>query len=209
MTTTPAAPPSPNRVKKRYLIPSIIGGLALLLMLAAYIRGTWADTAPRNPTSPADGVVCQLLQTPDGAKQVRCAAVLDAAPESVWRVVTDYEHFPEVFPTIATATARPLGDGRNHLTFGLSTPIGQLPVEAEIRHEETPDRFVASWDQPSGQVVVNRGSWVVTPAGSGRTLLVYTLDVKVRPYPDFVVRNVLLSRQPSIVDAVRRRVTGG
>lgn len=209
MSTSPPAapPPSPRRVRKRWLIAGLLLGLLALLLLSVYVRGTWADTVPRNPTTPEAGIVCQLLQTPDGAKQVRCAVVLDAPPPLVWRVVTDYDHFPETFPTITSAEARPEGDGLFHLNFVLQTPIGPMPVEAQIRHVETPERSTASWDQPSGDLLVNRGSWEVTPADAGRTLLVYTLEVAVRHYPDFLVRNALLSRQPKIVDAVRRRVT--
>src|SRR5437764_435269 len=48
----------------------------------------------------------------------------------------------------------------------------------------------------------DRGSWTVTPAGPGRTLLVYALEAEITPFPNFVVRNVQLSREKEVIGAV-------
>ena len=55
---------------------------------------------------------------------------------------------------------------------------------------------------------VNRGSWVLTPLDGNRTLLVYSLEVKIASYPDFLINNILLSRQPGVLRAVIARLQG-
>src|SRR5262245_17386922 len=96
----PAAPAAParRRLKKRWLIPGVILGALLVLLVWAFIRGTWADTTPRDPASPADGIITQLIKTPEGHKPVRCAVLLDHPLDEVWKAVTDYEHYGEIFP---------------------------------------------------------------------------------------------------------------
>src|SRR5262249_54447913 len=157
-------------------IPAVVLGVLAVLVLWAYVRGTWADREPRNPSSSAEGILTQLYLAPDGRKQVRCAVILDYPPKKVWEVITDYEHFPEIFPTVGRAEVAREPDGRYHWVGTVTSPVGDYPIDIHIRHEEAPDKFVASWDGPTDKVTVNRGSWTVTPAGPGRTLLVYALE---------------------------------
>ena len=76
-------------------------------------------------------------------------------------------------------------------------------MDARIRHESSPEKRTASWDEPTGDITVNRGSWALLPAQAGKTLVVYTLDVEVRPFPAPLVRAVLLSRQKTVVEALK------
>src|SRR5947209_2458559 len=99
--TAPAPPPPPRRrIRKRILIPAILLGLALIVFLWAYIRGTWADTEVRNPRTADEGPITQLYRAPapDGGIHVRCAIIVEARPRDVWAGVTDYVHHPEFLP---------------------------------------------------------------------------------------------------------------
>ncbi len=211
MSTVPPAAPAPaeRHLRKRVVIPSLIGVLLLIALAVAVVRGTWADRETRNPSSSAEGPLTQLYQTPDGHKQARCALVIDRPIERVWAVVTDYDHFAAIFPMVASASAERAPDGRYRLTGVATSPLGSWEFTAHVRHDELPIQKVASWDEPSGRLTVNRGSWTLTLLGADRTLLVYALEVEVPPYPAFVVRNVLLSRVDGAVRAVARRATGG
>ena len=97
---------------------------------------------------------------------------------------------PNREPFCARRPARPVG----------STRASAAPQST--RAEARPGQFEASWDGPTGSVTVNRGSWTVTPMGQGRTLLVYSLEAEIAPFPNFVVRNVQLSREMEVVGAV-------
>jgi uncharacterized membrane protein len=207
------APPRPapaRRLRKRLLFPLILLGLAGAALLWAYVRGTWADTVPHDPKSSAEGVVCQLYRTPEGHTPVRCAAVIDRPLDDVWKVVTDYEHYGDIFPTLRSAPVAVARDpdGRYHLSGVASSVLGDWPFDIHIRHTDSPEKKAASWDGGSGDVRLNRGSFVLTPLGADRTLLVYSLEVEIASYPNFLVRNLLLSRQPGVMKALIERLKG-
>jgi hypothetical protein len=205
MATTGSPPATPPRrhLRKRLLIPLALAVVLAVVLVAAVVRGTWADTTPKNPATAADGIVTQLYQAPDGHKQVRCAVILDYPAEEVWATVTDYDHYAAIFPTLESVRAEPAADGGHHLTGTARSVLGNWPFDVVFRNDEDAGKkYVASWDGGSGAVRVLRGSWTVTPAGPGQTLLVFTSEAEVAGYPNWAVRNVLLSRQPRVVAAV-------
>jgi len=193
-------------MKMGIVIPLVfIAGVSAFLIWGI-VRGNWSDTQPRNPSSTADGVMAQLLRTAEGRKQIHASVIVSAPPERVWKVVTDYDHFSDVFPNIGTSKGVRDPDGRWQVTGEVRSFIGRWPMDLHVRHEESAARFVASWDEPHGAWKVNRGSWVVTQHGTGETWLEYNLELKVSPFPDFVVRAVLLGQLKPVVRAVANRV---
>jgi uncharacterized membrane protein len=147
-----------------------------------------------------------LYRPPEGEAQVRCAVVLDRPLETVWAVVTDYDHYADIFPTLTEAEGKSGADGGELRGSARAWPLGSWPVEIRFRHDVTPDRRVASWDSPGGDLVVNRGSWTLTRLPNGRTLLVYALTVRSASFPRVVINNVLLDRNPQAVAAARDAV---
>src|SRR4051812_19967233 len=93
-----AATRPPRRSKKWLAIPVLLLVAVLAFLGWAYVRGTSAERAPRNPTNSAEGVIAQILEPQEGIKQVRLATVVDFPLEEAWAVITDYDHFGEIFP---------------------------------------------------------------------------------------------------------------
>ena len=206
MSTSPSASKPPRRARKRYIIPLFLLSVLLVVMVVAVIRGSWADRQPRDPASSDEGVVCQLYQPPEGTWQVRCAMVLDYPWERARAVVTDYEHFADVFPTLESAEPERLDGGKVRLKGVARSQLGNWPYDIVVSHEEQPGRWHSFWEGESGKVQKLKGSWTVTPFGKGQTLLVYTSHVEIESYPDWVVVNALLSRQPKVMQAVADRL---
>jgi uncharacterized protein YndB with AHSA1/START domain len=208
MKDIPDSPTIPlsSRIKKRIVIPIMFIGVVTALLVWAIIRGNLTDPQPRNPSSAADSVLTQLLPNAEGGKQIRAAVIVSAPPERIWRVVTDYDHFSDIFPNIGASKGVHDPDGRWHVTGEIRSIVGRWPMDLHVRHEESAARFVASWDEPHGTWKVNRGSWVVTQHGAGETLLEYNLELRISPFPDFVVRAVLLGQLKPVMRAVASRV---
>ena len=188
-------------LRKRVLVPAALFLSAGIFLLVFILRGTLATTETPRPTT--SGPLAHLWLTPEGRKVVRAAIVIDRPLDRVWGVVTGYADFPKVFPTITKAEAGVEPDGRHRLRADVSAGLlGTWAVDILIRHEEKGDVRVASWDQPTGDVLRNRGSWTLTKLDDQRTLVEYLLDVEVSGYPDWFVRAVLRGRQKGILRAL-------
>jgi uncharacterized protein YndB with AHSA1/START domain len=194
-----------GRVKKRLIIPSALIAIIAGFLVWGILHGNLTDAGPSTPASASDGVLTQLIRTSEGRKQIHAAEIVMAPPESVWKVVTDYDHFSEVFPNMATSKGVKDADGRWHLSGEVRSVVGRWPMDLHVQHAESASKSVASWDEPNGELKVDRGSWVVTPHGNGETLLEYNLELKVSPFPDFIVRAILLEQLKPVMKAVANR----
>lgn len=197
--------------RRRWLILPI--GLLLLmaaLTLVLFVRGTWADTERRIPAGIDEGPVCYVHQDASGEKEVCCALRVAAPMDEVWEAITDYEHFGDICTCVHADRIAHEPDGRCRLEARAnSISPGQIPFAVEMQHEQMLDQYVSSWDQPSGEVHVNRGRWVLTPLGPRETLLEVSLEVQVRHVPTFVLRNLSLGRLREVGLAVARRMREG
>ena len=151
---SPTQPQPPGRIRLRIVIPLIFIAVVSALLLWGIVRGNWIDAQPRNPASAADGVMTQLLRTADGRKQIHASVIVSAPPERVWKVVTDYDHFSEVFPNIGASKGVRDPHGRWHVTGEVRSIVGRWPMDLHVRHEESAARFVASWDEQIGRAHV-------------------------------------------------------
>jgi len=188
-------------------------GLLLLAVVAFgffYIRGTWADDEVHFPKKVSDGPVSQIFRRDAEHKDNVCAVVLPYPPEKVWAVVTDYSHYSDFLPYIKNVEAVKKDDLWNMKGQAEIPLAGDLPFEINI-HESKRDLssgWSASWDEKptTGQIEINRGSWMLFDNGPNETLLVVTLEAQVRPTPTFLLRNYFLHRLKMVVKAVEKRL---
>ncbi len=201
-----AEPILPKWVK----IATLLSALVLLIIVGVAIRGVWAETIIHNPTTSSEGIIRQLYQAPDGHKEVRCAEVFDYPADKVWDVITDYKHFQDIFESrlwsMKVTSTDQDQDGKFHLVGEVNSKFGNWPIDVHITHSKTADKYVASWDQPFGKVLVNRGNWTITPIDQGKCLLVYTLETEVDPFPKFFTNTVLLAQSKQIIKAIEHRL---
>lgn len=191
-------------------IASLVSALFLTLLIGVLIRGSWAETVIKNPTDSSQGILRQLYQNPEGKKEVRSAAILDYPPDKVWGVITDYKHFQDIFGSrlwsMEVSAAEEDKDGKIHLTGKVNSKFGTWPIDVYITHNKTTEKYIASWNQPFGKVLTNRGNWTITPAEEGKSLIVYTLETEVDPFPTFFTNTVLLSQSKNIIKSVEQRL---
>jgi hypothetical protein len=197
------------RRSRRLALPGLLLGGALAVLAAAFVRGTLAQE-PRVPATVEGGPVCQVVETPEEGRHVRCTKVVAFPLEEVWAAVTDYDNFGDICSCIHAGTIAHEPDGRCRLEARADAGVpGSVPFAVELRHEQGLFDYVASWDQTGGDVLVNRGRWVLTPLGPESTLLSLRLEVQVRGIPTFVLRNLSLHRLREVVLAVERRLETG
>jgi ribosome-associated toxin RatA of RatAB toxin-antitoxin module len=203
-TPLPTPGPRKRRWSRWLLIPAVLMALFGVVVLAAYIRGEWAETTPRDPA--AVGPVSQVYQSPDGQKQVRCAVRLPYPREKVWAVVTDYAHYGESLPYLRDVQVEPLPDGARLTGEAQAAFQGDWHFQTDLHEEKTGDAWSVRWDQPGGDLLVNRGGWEARAVGPDETLLVLTLEAQVAACPTFILRDFFLYRLPQVLQSVDRRV---
>lgn len=213
--TTPQPQPSPAGPSWARRLPLLVSVLvcavAGIAIAALVVRGTWADSAPRDPSSSSEGVVDQLCRDASGTTYVRCSVILEAPADRVWTTIVSYKRFPEIFrdvsafATLDVTAAEPEADGRTRLVGRVQSIAGTWPIDVRVAHTITSTGYTASWDEPSDDFD-NRGSWTVTPLGPSRCLVVYQLDVRAHRYPAFLINAVLLNGAPPVLEAVRKDV---
>lgn len=206
--STPATTRPRRRVKKRILIPVIVLGVAVLFLLWLYVRGTWASDTARNPQAAAEGTITQLYRTPAGNTLLRCAIVVDAPPDSVWAVIQDYGKHASFLPYVSSLEAAPREEGTMRVQGIVHSRLwGDWPFTVDVVHKKVSDKeYVASWDNPSDTLPVNRGTWTVTGLGPRQSLIVNALEVEAAGYPTFFVRNLVIHRMHKVVSAMRDEV---
>ncbi len=186
------------------------GGIFAVASLAFAVRTSIVDRELKNPKTPDDGIVCQILAE-GGRKPVRCAVVLDAPPERVTAMIRDYRDYPQLFGgrgwhmEVDRADREP--DGRVHFVGRVRTRVASWPVDLRITHEDQGTLHVNRWDETSPEGV-SRGHWRVEPAEGGRTLLAYQLDLDAGRTPGFLTREFLFVELRSPLRRIRRRLSG-
>lgn len=185
-------------------------GIFAAALIAFAARASIADREVKNPKTPDDGIVCQILA--DGArKPVRCAVVLDAPPDRVTALIRDYRGYPQLFGGrgwhMDVDRADVEGDGRVHFVGRVRTRVASWPIDLRITHEDKGTTHENRWDEttPEG---ISRGHWRVEPTEGGRTLLAYQLDLDAGRTPGFLTREFLFVELRSPLRRIRRRVSG-
>ena len=185
------------------MLSSVLIVISVLFLVHAIVRGTLVQT-PVDPSAAGDGVVCGLNRLDDGSKRARCALFIDAPIDAVWGVITDYPHYPQIFPYLRTVAFANEPDGRVHMSGVASTKMYRdWPFDLYLVNQVTPELRTASWDEPGGRLTTNRGNWTARRISATQTLLSYSLEITVRHLPHFILRNVLLDHIPAVLLAVK------
>lgn len=160
----------------------------LLLGLALWAPGPTPAAAQRG--LPAFDLNVDRVDNVEGGKVYRIAAsgTVAAAPDVVWRILTDYNHLADYVPDLdsarvvsrngATVVVEQVGAA--HFLF-FSHAI-RLRVQV---HEQAPDRI--DMRLVDGDMKTYRASWTLTPLAGGGTRVAYDAAME----PGFYVPGVV------------------
>jgi hypothetical protein len=205
---------SPKRIPPAAKRAGLVSTAILAILgVAAFVRGSVVDTAEKDPASANEPVRCQIIDRGGGRRPVRCVKRIDAAPGAVAAIVRDYGRFHEMFSAksvgLSLTEITPEAGDVVHLVGRIHTPVHTWPLDVRVQHEtKEGDVHVASWSEPRGAMMANRGAWTVKPAPGGGALLVYELEVDAPHVPRFLVNDVLLAEIPFPVGRVAEAARG-
>ena len=130
---------------------------------------------------------------------------IDAPPEVVFGIITDYEKYPQFLSDVKKVKVLERGDGYAIMEQTLSVV---KEVTMTLRLTETPHTAV-SWVTQSGSRMLkkNDGRWKLEDLGNGRTRATYGLDVEVGGIwvPKSVVNGLTGTTLPKTLEAFKKR----
>ena len=132
--------------------------------------------------------------------------VINAPPDKVFDVITDYEKYGQFLSEVKKVSASDRQGNQVTLNY-------EIDLVKTIRYsirvtEERPKKM--SWTFIKGEVMKdNKGSWVLEPEGEGKTRATYTVEVAVGPLvPKAIINGLVDQSLPKMMDAFKRRAEG-
>jgi ribosome-associated toxin RatA of RatAB toxin-antitoxin module len=145
-----------------------------------------------------------------GIERGKAIGVIDATPEEVFRVATDYAKYREFMPRVTGSTVKEAA--RDHTLVELSAelrwPAGASTVTARYTHEKLPgDIYRVRFDMIGGSLRQYLGSLYIEPFAPGKTAVTYELVAE----PDTVAPKGAINRgikrsTGNFVHALRQRI---
>lgn len=140
-------------------------------------------------------------------KDVLSVALIDAHPDEVWNVLTDYEKYGKMFPGILKGESRnKQGDTEDHYSlFDYPWPFEDRWTVNRLVHAS--DRRSIRWRRIEGTVKEIVGSWQLVPHGD-QTLAIYSvrLDPGIPMIPKWAIDWGSRQVAPNIIKGVRQQV---
>ena len=146
----------------------------------------------------------------NGIDRGKAIGVIDATPEEVFRVATDYAKYRDFMPRVVRSTVKEAA--RDHalveLQAELRWPAGSSTVTARYTHEKLPgDIYRVKFGMVDGSLKQYWGSLYIEPFAPGKTAVTYELVAE----PDTVAPKSAINRgikrsTGNFVNALRQRI---
>lgn len=192
-------------VAARAAVAVVAASLALTPALFAAAEDPDLDWLDREALA---GRTVLVRSSRDGPRiTVETAALIDAAAEDVWAVLTACEIAPEYVPNVVSCRRlEEVDDGRAELFIQTIKPIFFMPrFEHVFRLDYHPYERI-DVQEVSGPIEHMDGSWWFLPQEDGALLLIHSLEVDPGwPVPRFMIRATMKRDLTSIMEAVRDR----
>jgi coenzyme Q-binding protein COQ10 len=132
--------------------------------------------------------------------------VIDAPPERVFDVVSDYEKYPEFLSEVKSI--RTSGRQGNQVDIHYEVDVMKR-IRYTLRMTEDKPQGV-KWTFVEGEVMKdNTGGWVLEALPDGKTKATYTVDVALGLLvPKALVTAMVESSLPKMLEAFKKRVEG-
>jgi ribosome-associated toxin RatA of RatAB toxin-antitoxin module len=131
--------------------------------------------------------------------------VVNAPPDKVFDTIINYDRYPEWLPEVKKIRTSERKGSEVKVHYEVDFKIKTIRYTILAR-EERPQRM--TWSFVEGEVMKdNKGSWVLEPAGEGRTKVTYSVEVAVGPLvPKSILSTLVDQSLPNLLENFKRRV---
>lgn len=135
---------------------------------------------------------------------VTAGTIVDATPETVYSVITDYDHFHEFMPQVESCKiVKQRDDGTRDVEFDIKVKVSVVTQRMKYTarfHKYVPNEKVA-FEFISGDIKDGGGSYVLVPYDDGRKTLMFYSTVSDIKSAGYFTRK-LVEDQPSMEGAM-------
>ena len=164
-----------------------------------------ASSATTDARLEAGEVVTRFLSE-EGGTGVEAKARVDAKPEEVYAVVTDYEHYPDFIPSLVDAKVLEW-ESDDVCILMEKLKVAFKTVEYTIRVTHDRENLTTRWVRHGGFLSRNEGGWKCGPCGKGRSLVTYRVAVEAGILvPQFIIDRLSRGSLPELFAGLRKRV---
>ena len=128
----------------------------------------------------------------------------DAPVEKVYKMLTDYESYPEYVDGTSDVTVKSMDENGGEVEFKINI-IKKFSYSLKFSHEAP---LSVSWEFIDGDLFSkNDGSWQLTDNGDGTTSASYKLDLEFKiKVPGMILKKLTGSNLPKMMDNYRDRL---
>lgn len=129
---------------------------------------------------------------------------MNARADVIFRVVTDYEAYPEFIDEIVDAEILARSDQSVECRF--TAEVAKKRFSYTLRLDHTPPTRTR-WQLIAGDFKKNNGGWDFKPLGDGgRTHVTYSLEIDLGMFiPQFIINSLVGANMPKMLEAVKKR----
>jgi ribosome-associated toxin RatA of RatAB toxin-antitoxin module len=146
----------------------------------------------------------------NGIDRGKAIGVIDATPEEVFRVATDYAKYRDFMPRVTSSVIKEQNEDHAlvELTAELRWPAGESKVTARYTHEKLPGEiFRVRFDMVDGSLLQYGGTLYIEPFGPGKTAVTYELVAE----PDTIAPKSAINKgvkrsTGNFIHALRQRI---
>jgi ribosome-associated toxin RatA of RatAB toxin-antitoxin module len=130
----------------------VIGLLPLILITPANAGNDWTKILPGE-------IVIESAESQDGLDGIRAVFAVAASRDRIWKVLTDYDNFQEVFPQIDKMIVLEEDDSGATIEYWGSAVVINLHYVLRRSYVEPGRRL--TWQHVSGDLERLKGSWQI------------------------------------------------
>ncbi len=172
------------------------------LQVASLVPSLWAQAAEENSRPHQLLVQTEVSRQEEFPLKVKGTLLIEAQPEVVWNILTDYEHLEGVFPGLVRSQI-------------IRKEANEVVVEQEyhgllffsknmiFRNKETRIQRI-DFRREGGKSKV-AGNWSLEPAAGGSTLLKIEVRVRPRRFLFWLIEDMLRRQVPSGLITIREK----
>ena len=143
-----------------------------------------------------------------GVKTAEAVFLIKSAPETVFKTVTDFKHYPEFMPNITAAIPVDNSNGNNKYKFTLKVAFWDINYILLLKNDIKDKTYSLNWEYVEGDIRDTSGSWEIKPYDKDNDYSLILYRVRTDPgrfVPDWVADRLSTKSIPDMIKAVRKR----